>query len=89
MQSNKDHDYLKICAEIASFLSISLSAARKKVEIIAAREGKKDILSRKKLAIEFLEKAKSNSKDSLYSSSAQLDKLLKALEEEENFMLED
>ena len=37
----EDHHYLKICAQLASSLSISISAARRKVEVAAAKEGKK------------------------------------------------
>tara|TARA_Y100001968_G_scaffold208870_1_gene191967 strand:- start:165 stop:338 length:174 start_codon:yes stop_codon:yes gene_type:complete len=50
----EDHDYLKICAQLASSLSISISAARRKVEVEAAREGTKDLLSRKILLKRFL-----------------------------------
>ena len=33
-----DREYLKICAEIAKVMSISLSSAKKKVEIQIAKE---------------------------------------------------
>ena len=36
-----DRQYLKICAEIAKLMSISLSSAKKKVEIQIAKEGSK------------------------------------------------
>ena len=38
-----DRQYLKICAEIAKLMSISLSSAKKKVEIQIAKEGQKTI----------------------------------------------
>ena len=38
-----DRQYLKICAEIAKLMSISLSSAKKKVEIEIAKEGSKTI----------------------------------------------
>ena len=38
-----DRQYLKICAEIAKLMSISLSSAKKKVEIQIAKEGSKTI----------------------------------------------
>ena len=34
-----DRQYLKICAEIAKLMSISLSSAKKKVEIQIVKEG--------------------------------------------------
>ena len=42
----EDHHYLKLCAQLASYLSISIAAARRKVELAAAKEGKKDLNSR-------------------------------------------
>ena len=36
-----DRQYLKICAEIAKLMSISLSSAKKKVEIQIAKEARK------------------------------------------------
>ena len=33
----EDHHYLKICAQLASSLSISISAARRKVEVAAPK----------------------------------------------------
>ena len=38
-----DRQYLNICAKIAKFMSISLSSAKKKVEIQIAKEGSKTI----------------------------------------------
>ena len=87
----EDHHYLKICAQLASSLSISIAAARRKVEVAAAKEGKKDLQSRKEIAQKILnqtiEKDKANSDSA--SASASFDQLLKALKEEENFMVED
>ncbi len=85
----EDHDYLKICAQLASSLSISISAARRKVEVSAAKEGKKDLQSRKEIAQEILEKTLNENQEQSISASASFDQLLKALKEEENFMLED
>tara|TARA_Y100001968_G_scaffold254399_1_gene240290 strand:- start:14 stop:283 length:270 start_codon:yes stop_codon:yes gene_type:complete len=85
----EDHDYLKICAQLASSLSISISAARRKVEVSAAKEGKKDLQSRKAIAQKILEKTLIEDKEQNVSASASFDQLLKALKEEENFMLED
>ena len=85
----EDHHYLKICAQLASSLSISISAARRKVEVAAAGEGKKDLQSRKNIAQKILEKTIEEDTKQSKSASASFDNLLKALKEEENFMLED
>tara|TARA_B100000579_G_scaffold359355_1_gene316047 strand:- start:1 stop:270 length:270 start_codon:yes stop_codon:yes gene_type:complete len=85
----EDHHYLKICAHLASSLSISIAAARRKVELAASKEGKKDLQSRKEIAQKILDKIIEEDKKESKSASASFDKLLKALKEEENFMLED
>tara|TARA_Y100001968_G_C19284794_1_gene681095 strand:- start:616 stop:885 length:270 start_codon:yes stop_codon:yes gene_type:complete len=89
MPQFEDHDYLKICSKIASSLSISIAAARKKVEMRAAREGVKDIASRKVLAEDLLKEATSNDSEGDQSNALRFDKLLTALAEDENFMVED
>jgi len=83
----EDHHYLKICAQLASSLSISIAAARRKVEVVAAKEGKKDLQSRKVIAQKILDQSIED--ETKQSQSASFDQLLKALKEEENFMLED
>ena len=85
----EDHHYLKICAQLASCLSISIAAARRKVEVVAAKEGRKDLQSRKEIAQKILDQTVQNDTKQSDSASASFDKLLKALKEEENFMLED
>tara|TARA_Y100001978_G_scaffold180386_1_gene175868 strand:+ start:189 stop:458 length:270 start_codon:yes stop_codon:yes gene_type:complete len=85
----EDHHYLKICAQIASSLSISISAARRKVEVAAAKEGKKDLKSKKEIAQNILDQTLLEDEKQSLSASASFDQLLKALKEEENFMLED
>ena len=85
----EDHHYLKICAQLASSLSISIAAARRKVEVAAAKEGKKDLQSRKEIAQTILDQTIEDEKNQNDSTSASFDELLKALKEEENFMLED
>ena len=85
----EDHHYLKICAQLASSLSISISAARRKVEVAAAKEGNKDLQSRKEIAQRFLEQTLNEDTKQSVSAAASFDQLLKALKEEENFMLED
>ncbi len=85
----EDHDYLKICAQLASSLSISIAAARRKVELKAAKEGKKDLQSRKEIAQKILNQTIDEDKQQSNSASASFDELLKALKEDENFMIED
>ena len=85
----EDHHYLKICAQLASSLSISIAAARRKVEVVAAKEGKKDLQSRKEIAQKILDQTLNEDKKQSVSASESFDYLLKALKEEENFMLED
>ena len=85
----EDHHYLKICAQLASCLSISIAAARRKVEVLAAKEGRKDLQSRKEIAQKILDQTVENDIKQNDSASASFDKLLKALKEEENFMLDD
>ena len=85
----EDHHYLKICAQLASSLSISIAAARRKVEVAAAKEGTKDLQSRKEIAQKILDQVLDEDKKESYSASASFDELLKALKEEENFMIED
>ncbi len=88
MSNIKEHDYLKVCAQLASLLSISISAAKKKIDLEAAKKGAKDLASRKEIATQLLEKVSTQSlKDT--ATTSQLDNLLAALAEEENFMVED
>ncbi len=88
MSSIKEHDYLKICAEFASCLSISISAAKKKIDLVVAKKGARDLSARKEIALKLLEEAR---KQSLEDSKMnhQLDNLLQALADEDNFMVED
>ena len=89
MSSIKEHDYLKICAELASFLTISIAAAKKKIDVEAAKKGARDISSRKEIAEILLAEAREKSSSDEKGITNQLDSLLEALAEEENFMVED
>ena len=80
---------MKLCAELASGLSISLASARRKVELIASKDGVKDLNARKSIAEDLINQARIRNKSDDISASAQLDGLLEALAEEENFMVED
>ena len=69
-------------------MSISLSSAKKKVEIQIAKEGSKSIPEKIKVAENILEICKKNDGDKL-SSSRILDKLMETLDGEDNFLTED
>ena len=87
MAGIQDHDYLRLCADLARCLGISQSSARRRVEMAAAREGLRDMEARKRIAAELLEQT--SSAQSGKDASANLDSLLVASPEDENFMLED
>ena len=84
----KDRQYLVICSEIAKLLSISLSSAKKKVEIEIAKKGAKTIEEKRKVAKDILKLCEKDNGNKL-SSSKILDKLMSTLENEDNFMTED
>ena len=83
-----DRQYLKICAEIAKIMSISLSSAKKKVEIKIAKEGSKTVQEKIQVAKNLLEICEKNEGDKL-SSSRILDKLMETINDEDNFLTED
>ncbi len=83
-----DRQYLKICAAIAKHMSISLSSAKKKVEIQIAKKGLKTIQEKIQIAQNILEICEKNDRDKL-SSSRILDKLMETLDGEDNFLTED
>ena len=81
-------EYLKICAEIAKIMSISLSSAKKKVEIQIAKKGSKTIEEKIQVAQYLLKICKKDEGNKL-SSSRILDKLMETLNDEDNFLTED
>ena len=83
-----DHQYLSICSEIANLLSISLSSAKKKVEIQIAKQGSKTIEEKRQVAQDLLKLCEKDNGNKL-SSSKILDKLMSTTENEDNFMTED
>ncbi len=86
MSPIEDHAYMKLCAELASSLSISIASARRQVELAAARDGVKNLDARKAIAENLLNKVRSSPEK---QNGAHLDELLKALASDENFMVED
>ena len=83
-----DRQYLKICADIAKLMSISISSAKKKVEIQISREGSQTIHEKIQVAQNVLEICEKNDGDKL-SASKILDKLMETLDGEDNFLTED
>ena len=83
-----DRQYLATCSEIARLLSVSLSSAKKKVEIQIAKKGSNTIEEKRKVAQDLLKLCKKDNKRNL-SSSKILDKLMSTLENEDNFITED
>ena len=84
-----NHDYVKVCAQLASILSISLASARRKVEQVASQKGIRDLPARQAIAEGLLNDALSLPQIGDGSPSKTLDHLLEALAEDENFMVED
>ena len=85
----EDHEYLKICASLASCLTVSIASARKKVDLAAAKDGVKDLQARKALALKLLKKAKTINQTQGGNVAQAFDELLIALQHEDNFMVED
>ena len=83
-----DRKYLAICSKIAKILSVSLSSAKKKVEIQIAKQGSKTIEEKRQVAQDLLKLCEKDNRNKL-SSSKILDKLMSTLENEDNFMTED
>ncbi len=83
-----DRQYLKICAEIAKILSISLSSAKKKVEIKIAQKGSKTLEEKRQVAQDLLKICEKDEGQKI-SSSKILDKLMETIDDEDNFMTED
>ena len=83
-----DRQYLTTCSEIANLLSVSLSSAKKKVEIQIAKQGSKTIEEKRQVAQDLLKLYKKDNGNKL-SSSKILDQLMSTLENEDNFMTED
>ena len=83
-----DREYLKICAKIASEMSISLSSAKKKVEIQISRQSLKTIEEKRKIASDVLELCKKENSQGV--GSVQLfDELMESLNNDDNFLVED
>ena len=85
MASIQDPLYVKLCAQLASKLSISLASARRQVDQDAAKDGKRDVEAKKLLVQSMLDALDQEDTD----HAATLDELLKDSEGDSNFILED
>ena len=83
-----DRQYLAICSKIAKLMSVSLSSAKKKVEIQIAKKGSNSLEEKRQIAEDLLKQCEKDNVNKL-SSSKILDKLMSTLENEDNFMTED
>ena len=82
-----DREFLKICADIASVMSISIASAKKKVEIQITNKACKTIDEKRKVAKEVYETCKKNNND--LNSIKLFDNLMQSLDGNENFLVED
>ena len=83
-----DREYLKICAKIATEMSVSLSAAKKKVEIQISQNISKTIEEKRKIASDVLDLCQKENSNG--NGSVQLfDELMESLNNDDNFLVED
>ena len=83
-----DREFLKICADIASLMSISIASAKKRVEIQITNQACKTIEEKRKVAKEVYENCKKDSTNDL--NSIQLfDDLMQSLDGNDDFLVED
>ena len=83
-----DREFLKICADIASVMSISIASAKKKVEIQITNKSCKTIDEKRKVAKEVYENCKKDGANDLNSIKV-LDNLMQSLDGNDNFLVED
>lgn len=89
MAAIQDQTYVKLCAQLASRLSISLASARRRVDQAAAREGHRDVEGRRAMAQSLLDALDNNPDEGGAESPERLSSLLSASEGDSNFILED
>ena len=85
MAALQDPTYVKLCAQLASRLSISLASARRRVDQAAAQKGGRDLEARRTQAREMLAALDQDQTD----HGQQLDQLLQESEGNSYFQLED
>ena len=79
MAAIQDQTYVKLCAQLASRLSISLASARRRVDQAAAR-GRRDVEGRRAMAQSLLDALDNNAEESGAESPERLNALLSASE---------
>ena len=85
MAAPQDKNYVMACGRLASALSISIASARRKVDLVAAREGVRDNEGRLLIAQRLLLETEGVGEQ----SRQLLDVLLVAVEEEANYLGDD
>jgi len=85
MAAPQDKDYVIACGRLASALSISIAAARRKVDLVAAREDVRDTPGKLLIAHRLLLEAEGVG----HESRQLLDVLLEAVAEEANYLGDD
>jgi hypothetical protein len=85
MAAPQDKDFVTACGRLASQLSISIASARRRVDLVAAREGVRDAEGRLLIAQRLLLESQGVSAE----SRQLLDVLLEAVAEEANYIGDD
>ena len=89
MPKIEDHKFLKLCAELASLLGISLSSARRKVEVSLENGPRANNEERLNMVKKLLNQAKSENSKLKGKSSNTFDDLLQLSGKDIHFMVED
>ena len=89
MAAIQDQNYVKLCAQLATRLSISLASARRRVDQAAAREGRRDVEGRRAMAQSLLDALDNDTNESNADNPERLNSLLSVSEGDGNFIIED
>ena len=89
MAAIQDQNYVKLCAQLATRLSISLASARRRVDQAAAREGRRDVEGRRAMAQSLLDALDNDNDESNADNPERLNSLLSVSEGDGNFIIED
>ena len=89
MAAIQDQNYVKLCAQLATRLSISLASARRRVDQAAAREGRRDVEGRRAMAQSLLDALDNDTDESKAENPERLNSLLSVSEGDGNFIIED
>ena len=89
MAAIQDQNYVKLCAQLATRLSISLASARRRVDQAAASDGRQDVEGRRAMAQSLLDALDDNTDDSNADNPERLNSLLSVSEGDGNFIIED